>query len=715
MKRGILTVNTLKRVLKPVLGIVCAILLNICGNHLVNHFGIPLFIDNIGTILASVMGGYLPGILVGYLTNIVNMTAGVDNVYYASISALIAVAAAFLASKGFFEKTWKVLLTIPVFAFIGGVLGSILTYLIYGFGMGEGISQPFAKNLLESGTFTVFEAQLLSDVTIDLVDKAVTVLIAFIILMVIPERVKNAFKFTDWKQRPFTKEEKNKSDKETIKRVSLEAKITIIISAVMIVIAFVTTSISYLLYHSFAIKEYTRQGQSTAKLVASYINGDDVYHFLKEGESAPNYEETFQKLIKIKESSPDIKYLYVYRITESGCHVVFDLANEGEETANIGDVIAFDESFTNYIPSLLLGKSIEPIISNDTYGWLLTNYEPVYDSFGKCACYAATDISMSDIKLEGISFVTKVASLFAGFFLLILALVMWFAKYHLVYPINAMTLASSEFVYNNEHDRDESIKRIQALKISTGDEIENLYEAISKMIADTVSHLNKIKKKERQISVLQNCLITVLADIVESRDQNTGDHIKKTAAYSKLLLKCIKKKGLHLDIITDEYIEDVANSAPLHDIGKIVVPDAVLNKPGKLNDEEFKIMKEHAKAGRQIIDKAMKLVPNSGYLKEARHLASYHHEKWDGTGYPEGLSGENIPLSARVMAVSDVLDALLSKRCYKPPMDFDKAISIIKEESGKQFDPEIVEVLLDNLGAFKAIANEHKEIYNITA
>ena len=143
-----------------------------------------------------------------------------------------------------------------------------------------------------------------------------------------------------------------------------------------------------------------------------------------------------------------------------------------------------------------------------------------------------------------------------------------------------------------------------------------------------------------------------------------------------------------------------------------MVPDAVLNKPGRLDDEEYKIMKEHAKAGRQIIDKAMKLVPNSGYLKEARHLASYHHEKWDGTGYPEGLSGENIPLSARVMAVSDVLDALLSKRCYKPPMDFDKAIGIIKDGSGKQFDPEIVDVLLDNLPAFKAIADEHNETYN---
>ena len=712
MTRGEIIKTTLKRVLKPVLGIVCAILLNILGNRLVNAFKLPLYFDNVGTILASVMGGYLPGIIVGYMTNITNMAGSVDNVYYASISALIAIATSFLASKGFFEKTWKVILTIPVLAFIGGALGSILTYLIYGFGMGEGISAPFARNLLDSGTFTVFEAQMLSDVTIDLVDKALTVLVAYIILLLIPDNIKAAFKLTDWRQRPFTKEEMQKSDKEISKRIPLQVKITIIISAIMIVIACVTTTISFLLYHSFALKQYTQQAESTAQLAASYIDGDDIYYFLKLGETAPNYQETLEKLEKIKDSYPDITYLYVYRITESGCHVVFDLAGEGEETMALGDVIPFDESFNDYIPALLLGKRIDPIITNDTYGWLLTDYEPVYDSFGKCACYAATDISMADVRAEGISFVAKVASLFIGFFLLILALVLWVAKYHLVYPINAMTLASAEFIYNNEHDRNESIKRIKALKIETGDEIENLYDAISKMIADTVSHLNKIKRKERQISILQNCLITVLADVVESRDQNTGNHIKKTAAYSKLLLKCMKKAGVHADVITDDYIEDVANSAPLHDIGKIVVPDAVLNKQGKLDDEEYKIMKEHAKAGRQIIDKAMKLVPNSGYLKEARHLASYHHEKWDGTGYPEGLSGDKIPLSARVMAVSDVLDALLSRRCYKPPMEFDTAIGIIKEGSGKAFDPEIVDVLLNNLPAFKAIADEHNEIYN---
>ena len=128
----------------------------------------------------------------------------------------------------------------------------------------------------------------------------------------------------------------------------------------------------------------------------------------------------------------------------------------------------------------------------------------------------------------------------------------------------------------------------------------------------------------------------------------------------------------------------------MHDIGKIQVPDAVLNKPGKLNDMEYEIMKTHTTAGKAVIDQVIAQVPNCAYLKDARDMAHYHHEKWNGTGYPEKLAGEDIPLSARVMAVADVFDALVSKRVYKPAMPYEKAFSIIKEESGKHFDPDVV-------------------------
>ena len=148
------------------------------------------------------------------------------------------------------------------------------------------------------------------------------------------------------------------------------------------------------------------------------------------------------------------------------------------------------------------------------------------------------------------------------------------------------------------------------------------------------------------------------------------------------------------DVLTDEYIDSVIKSAPLHDIGKIRISDSILNKPGKLTDEEFEIMKQHTTYGAQVIEQCISTLPGSNFLGEAKNIAKYHHEKWNGKGYPEGLSGEDIPLSARIMAVADVFDALISKRVYKDAFSFDKAMEIIKEDSGTHFDPKVAEAFL---------------------
>ena len=152
-----------------------------------------------------------------------------------------------------------------------------------------------------------------------------------------------------------------------------------------------------------------------------------------------------------------------------------------------------------------------------------------------------------------------------------------------------------------------------------------------------------------------------------------------------------------------------SNSAPLHDVGKIKVPDAILNKPGKLTDEEFVEMKKHTTAGKEIIERAMALSADNGYLEEALNLATHHHEKWNGTGYPSGLKGEEIPLSARIMAVSDVFDALVSTRSYKKPFTFEKAMSIIEEGIGTHFDPLIAKAFVENADRVREIAEEHEK------
>ncbi len=202
---------------------------------------------------------------------------------------------------------------------------------------------------------------------------------------------------------------------------------------------------------------------------------------------------------------------------------------------------------------------------------------------------------------------------------------------------------------------------------------------------------NKRSFYHERISHMQSGMITFMAEVVENRDDNTGGHIRRTAEYVEHIAKELKRQGIYSDILTDRYLSDMVVAAPLHDIGKIHIPDAVLNKPGKLTEEEFEIMKTHTTAGEELLVHAKAELGESGYLNTAIEMAAYHHEWWNGKGYPYGISGEEIPLCARIMAVADVFDALTSKRCYKSAMPLEKAYGIIREESGTHFDPAVVE------------------------
>ena len=681
---------------KQILFYVCAVLLNIALNKLCNYFKIPLFLDCAGTMIAAVLGGYLPGIFVGYLTNIINSFQSPENAYYAGLSVLIAVSATFFSRKHFFEKYYKTILLIPVFALIGGGLGSFLTYYMYGFGLGEGISAPFALKLLEKGRLTVFEAQLISDLSIDFADKLITVSLVFIILKLIPAKISNGLNLTDWKQSPLVEDELKQVGETETRKTGLKRKITLIIGILIFFVALVTSSISFILYRKVVMDQYTHTAKNIATVVSITIDPDRVDQYLQEGGNPEGYQEIKDKLYKIKDSSPYISYIYVYKILEDGCHVVFDLDNEDVPGEELGTVIPFEDSFKEVLPDLLEGKAIPPIISNDSYGWLLSAYVPVYDSKGNCVCYACADISLDDVKLNGISFLVKIISLFIGFFILILMLCIWYTNYHLIYPLDAITFAAEEFAFNSKEEREVTVARLNSLCILTGDEIENLYNSFCATIKETVGYVEDLQRKNKEITKMQNGLIYLMADLVESRDKSTGDHIKRTANYVKLILNLLKENNLFSEIITDKYIADVCASAPLHDVGKINVSDSILNKPGKLTDEEFEQMKMHTTAGRKIIEGAMNLSTESDYMKEALNLASFHHEKWDGSGYPMGLKGEEIPLSARIMAVSDVFDALVSSRSYKKPFTFEEAMDIIKEGAGKHFDPVIAKLFYEN-------------------
>ena len=685
-----------------ILLIVVAVLINFALPKLAGVIKLPLYLDNIGTLLAAILGCYLPGIFVGYLNNIINMFSDPASAYYVVLSTIIACFGTYFGKKGYFDNILKVLVTVPVFAFIGGVLGSLLTYLIYGYGLGEGISAPYAKALLENGKLSVFRAQMLSDVIIDIVDKAVTAVSVYFILKLIPKDKRSRFKLTGWRQTPLPGKTVKELKKSETRSFTLRSKMVAIISMIMLIVAVVTTVISYFIYRNFALEQYTYNCKCASKLAASYIDPDKIGDFLKEGDSSPEYVKTEKKLEEIRNNDPDIEYIYVYIFEQKGVTVLFDIDSYDRENGELevkgrepGEVIVLEKYLQPYKEMFLAGEPVESIMDDTIYGRLLTTFEPVYDSEGRCVCYAGADIKVENIRVAAIGYITKIFSLFTGFYVLILALCIWLIDYHIVYPIGAMTMVARKFAYDTEEGRDKSVEKLQELEIRTGDEIENLYESLSKTIAETVGYLDEVTEKSELINKMQNGLICVLADMVESRDKNTGNHVRSTAAYVRLIMNKMKEKGIYGDVLTDEYIDTVINYAPLHDIGKIMISDLILNKPAKLTDEEFELMKAHTVEGGKIIESAMRLVSDGTYLEEAKNVATYHHERWDGKGYPCGMKGEEIPLAARIMAVADVFDALVSKRSYKEPFPYEKALEIIRENSGKQFDPVIAEIFLE--------------------
>jgi putative two-component system response regulator len=210
--------------------------------------------------------------------------------------------------------------------------------------------------------------------------------------------------------------------------------------------------------------------------------------------------------------------------------------------------------------------------------------------------------------------------------------------------------------------------------------------------------------------LIQDVSIVALARLAETRDPETGNHLRRTQGYVRLLADYLGSHPRFSTVLTRHYCELLVKSAPLHDIGKVGIPDYILLKPGKLTAQEWEIMKTHAALGSEAIAQAERDAAQPvEFLRIAQEIARHHHERWDGSGYPDGLAGDAIPASARLMAIADVFDALISARAYKPPMSFEHARTIMAAERGKHFDPDVADAFLSSFDAFRAIAQRHRD------
>ncbi|MBV8048829.1 MAG: two-component system response regulator [Paludibacterium sp.] len=236
-------------------------------------------------------------------------------------------------------------------------------------------------------------------------------------------------------------------------------------------------------------------------------------------------------------------------------------------------------------------------------------------------------------------------------------------------------------------------------------------KAMNDFLADTNAYLaREVERRTREVQVIQDVTIVAMASLAETRDSDTGQHIRRTQHYVRRLAQALQPHPKFRDFLSDENIDLIYKSAPLHDIGKVGIPDRILLKPGKLTPEEFEIMKSHTVLGRDAIASAEKLLDTpSSFLRFAREIAHRHQEKWDGSGYPDGLTGDDIPVAARLMAIADVYDALISRRVYKPGFAHSEAVQRIQAERGRHFDPDMVDAFVAIAGDFLEIAQRYSD------
>ena len=650
--------------------------------------GLPLYLNNFGTVFVSIFGGALPAAILGLLSNAIGVFTVPNRIYFGLIGVLLAITISLLNSKGVFKSIWKTLLSVLVMGIVFGTLNSILSWVLFGFEDSAALA-PLAHKIYALGTLDKYPSLFFASIVIETADKLVTVGVVVLVYNLMSterrERIEDALHFGDFRKMPATDR----------KKASLMTKVIVIIILSEILLGTIATVITYVLYQDIAVRNFTEKCSGVAESAALVVDPDKVDEYLALGRDAPGYNETEELLYGIKNSFPQIEYMYAYRVEEDGCHVIFDLEADNLQASQIGEVVEFDEEFKQYMDDLLAGKEIEPIITNDKYGWLLTVYKPVRNAEGQTVCYMAADIEMNEIIADQSIFIVKTVALFFSVSIIVVYITMELIKYGVIFPINRMANATERFALDTDERRTRSLERLRELNIRSGDELENLYSSLCKMATDSAEYIQKMKTQADIIVNMQSAIIWDFAEMVEARDKCTGDHIKTTSAYVEAIAKELQSEGKYADVLTDEYIEKIRQMAPLHDIGKIKISDLILNKPGRLTEEEFELMKTHTTEGRNILMASSSFSNADVYLKEAIEMATYHHERWDGKGYPSGLKGADIPLSARIMAVADVFDALVSRRSYKEPFSFEKATAIIKEESGSHFDPVVAEAFLN--------------------
>lgn len=690
--------------------ILYCVFLNFVGDWLKPILPYNLNINVIGVMLAGLIGGYLPSIIVVILTTIIKFLITPKGAYFGVLALLYSFGSAKLR-KMYIKRNYiipvSVYLASYLFIFLIAIANSFILYSLRG--TLELEPNIFVNLLLSRYDFKYQWGYIIGNIIFLTFEKLVCMYVTIFLLKIIPRKLKKDFYYVkvwqDWLPDDVEEKVKVKS------KHSINNKLFWIINSSIFVVSIVSFLITFSMFRNAVIHENTKTAQSVINFITDSISVNEIKDIKENGYKSIYFEKTKRLLTTGLNTNEDIQFVYIYDVKPEHVSVVLDIDVPGWRTEVPGEQIEIPQEMKDNMDFFVSGKEVGPVITNDeTYGRLLSYFKPIKTVDGEILCYLCCDVSMDNLTNLWTEFVLKFLYFIIAIIIAEIIMVQWFIDKSIIRPVKALSVITGFFANDIEDNRYENLKKLEDIHIRTKDEVEDLYHSVLDTLRESTNYIEEIQHNNEVMSQMQHNLIVMLAELVESRDNDTGQHIKKTASYVNIIGRKMLEKGYYADTIDEEFIEHITEAAPLHDIGKIQVSDIILRKPGKLTDEEFEEMKKHTVFGGEILENAIKLMPEMKYLKQARFMAEYHHEKWNGKGYPHQLKGNDIPLAARIMAVADVFDALVSVRVYKPPFTFEEAIELIKKERGQHFDPLVVDAFLDSLDEVRRVKEQYEEV-----
>ncbi len=463
-------------------------------------------------------------------------------------------------------------------------------------------------------------------------------------------------------------------------KYQLIRKITYGFISIITVVGFVAI-IGYFYYINNNVKITEGYKADTGAQVTSQIlKNVPLENYLKNGKD-DKYTEYEKALTQVCQDY-GLRYIYVYipDLKNNTVKVVFYVSDKGPTIPNrkLGTIVNWTlsdverEAFTK-------GKHDRFLEMNNALGHTVSKFAPVYYN-NESIAIVGSDVDFSIVYKDITLNFAKVFSLMALSLLLIYLILISYIKRIVIYPITYISYKMNKFLKSGT-------TQIEPISITSEDEIASMADSFNEMVS-------KINTYIKKITDMQDETIFSLAKLAQSRDDDTGKHLERVKLYCKLLSDELAANSIYKDEISQERIETLMKASALHDIGKVGIPDKILLKQGRLTDEEYEVIKKHTTIGRDTLAEVHNQFGNNSFIEVGMIIAYCHHERWDGKGYPQGISGLDIPLEARIMALADVYDAISSKRVYKDAFPQEKCIQIIKEGRGTQFDPVLVDAFL---------------------